>query len=840
MIPYITSSSQTDEIDVDLDCIVLDGNELVMASAIDVDGAVKKLFADLITPHNTTFNLLNKKDYYFAMSVTNSESYTYRLARHSDNLTHGIISIKEKDNYIFDWDGKGLVHTLTLFLREKFFLPITEELCERMLDTHKEEIKYALKECDVFTNNENVQLNVWKVDCSPKTIETWIGNTEVEMESSFDWDKINDISEYLVEFTEPIKKRLKTKINVLHKRDEVSKHMFDGVKQPYEGQISMIQGGIEVLNQKKNRFVYLTAEPGSGKTLMGTKINHAYHLEKGKGNYCTMVVAPATTLVQWGEEIRESIGDDVDIMIIEDTNQFIRFYNQTKLQVEKPTYILIGKETFKLSYKVEHGVNVRKGLSDSEKGMSLCTCPDCGSTLTNPLRTEKTFLAEEDFESPRKSNYKCNECNSVLFQAVYDKNRKTSVIDFIKRRNIKLESVIVDEAHEGNGDSIIGIASRDIMRRAKKVVLLSGTVTNGYASSIYNILFGLVPRSLESKGVFNKDDFVRKYGTMMAKTKVKDSEFHVTSRTKVNDSSYREVEGISPGVYTELMLENFITAELDDIKSGIPKPIEKYVGIKPLKEVRDNERQLLDDIMRVSPFNGSFYNDSVVKHYANNPFNWNRIPFEFKKDGIIERDYVYPKNVDNTLLPKEKKLIEILKAEKESGRKSWVYCDFVTNGKYTTGDEALQSRLARLLRESGLKVFVLSSNVKTIDRAKEIERVRDTYDIFISHPKLVSVGLNLQWCTNYVFYTPSYHVNTVRQASLRGRRINSTVQNRIFHLYYKDSLEEEIMERYKLKLAESEAIESRFSSIDVDRTASGLGAKIEKELASTFELASSH
>src|SRR5699024_8990407 len=167
----------------------------------------------------------------------------------------------------------------------------------------------------------------------------------------------------------------------------------------------------------------------------------------------------------------------------------------------------------------------------------------------------------------------------------------------------------------------------------------------------------------------------------------------------------------------------------------------------------------------------------------------------------------------------------------DKGEKVWIYNDFVTNGKYTEG-QSVESRLKDILEQSGMRVYVLKSTVRTIERKSIIDKNKDQYDVFISNAQLVGTGVNMQWCNNYVFYTPTYHVNTVRQAKMRGLRANSVKDNFVFHLYYKDSIEEEIMNRYKLKLMESESVQAKFVHLhDVKRTASSLGAKIEKELA---------
>ena len=57
---------------------------------------------------------------------------------------------------------------------------------------------------------------------------------------------------------------------------------------------------------------------------------------------------------------------------------------------------------------------------------------------------------------------------------------------------------------------------------------------------------------------------------------------------------------------------------------------------------------------------------------------------------------------------------------------------------------------------------------------------------------------------------PFYKYDIISQATRRGYRANSTEENRIYHLYYKSTCEETIIDRYQRKLAEAKAIEGEF------------------------------
>lgn len=77
---------------------------------------------------------------------------------------------------------------------------------------------------------------------------------------------------------------------------------------------------------------------------------------------------------------------------------------------------------------------------------------------------------------------------------------------------------------------------------------------------------------------------------------------------------------------------------------------------------------------------------------------------------------------------------------------------------------------------------------------------------------------------------PSYRVDIVNQSARRGYRANSTMENRIYHMYYENTIENDIIKRYQRKLAESNAINGNFQvTIEDDdkiRTASQFSSKL--------------
>lgn len=832
-IPYIKSIINNETVECNADVVITHNNSPVLISLIDNHNSVNEITKN-ISEENVNMSLYDHSDQYFTQFFyTSQDDFKFKSSKLDSELSHTIIYNDKIDDYVIDWGNNGLTSVLTNYLQEKKFLPVNEHVVNQVLKGVGR--SRIVSECEVFSL-QDTPINAWRFNNIDLFHSLLRGVTIPK--SNADWDNINSIQDYLYNYADSVTDKIHEKVNIMYREEKVPANINDNITL-YDGQIPLVTGGLEVLRRKNEKFVYLSAGMGTGKTVMSIKMNDLYHNSVGRPFYSTLIIAPNITLQQWKKEIYTT-KDIADVIIVKNTNEFIRLYNETGLKFKKPTYILTGKETFKLSYQKEHGVIPTRtyvnyngidsyGNKENIRGIKdVCLCPDCYEPLVNQARKQTVFFKEEDFNKPRKNNYKCPNCDAVLFQSVYNKSRKTSIIDFVKRKNIHFDSVIIDEAHEGNNfDSIIGMATRDIMRRSKKVILLSGTVTNGYASSIFNILYSLVPNKLKLDDVFDMTKFIEEYGTLENTARNKD-ENKLQENHRITRSGYKEVEGINPMVFTKYMSGNFIFAELEDMRKDLPKLNDISVEVDLDTEISKSEDRLRETIKKHNPFNAGFYDNTVIKHYTNNPFHWNNITIKDRDENEIE---IKTKNHDIELLNKEIELIKIIKKEKSKNRKTWVYTDFVSNGKYTTG-ESMQDRLARILKENGISVFVLKSSTRAVDRDKIINKNKDKYDVFMSHPKLIEVGINLQWCTNYVFYTPSYHVNTVRQASRRGLRINSTEDNNIYHLSYKQGVESKIWERYKLKRAESDSIENKFNDIQVNRTASNLSSSIQKQLHS--------
>jgi len=848
MIPYLRTTDKN-IVNCNSDLVILDGSNPILISLCDIHIKNRKICSDLIS-HSYHITLRDREDIFFEQTLYGTENhYRYKSDRMVNDLTHTIIYNTKINDYCINWNNEDKSEIITKYLRNIHYLPVTSEIVGMILD--KEEIEKAkykygnygfINECTVYTNNPMyADLKVYKINViyfkqllDALTLDGYADD--------FDWSAIEDIEDYIFTFLNPIKERLKETVRILYNPNNINQKIFEGKMKPFDGQVPIIQSALEVL--KRSRFVYLAAQQGFGKTVSATKINHC-HFFSNKQNYATLVVAPAITLTQWKDEIKNSVADKIDIHILKKTSEFIQIYNKSQMNFNKPTYFLVGKETFKLDAKRVSGVNIKTreikhkkevqhyhwtSIDEVKEKITIACCPDCGKPLQNELRKkEDIFFTEQDFQgNPKKSNYKCSNCGAVLWQSTYDKTKKSSLIRFIKTKNIHFDSICVDESHQNrNGETLIGNATRTLFNYAKKILLLSGSSNSGYASSFHNLLLGLIPNKLKANEVMDMQAFIKTYGTLMAISKKKDGEYYRSGRSEIKDSDFKEIEGINAIVFSRYLVENYIFATLDDLGNDLPDLNEVYVPISQTEEMERSERNLWSDIKSANAFNAKMYEDSIVKHYINNPFQWNVIPIE--KDGSPHN--VQPRCINDIVLPKEQKLLDIILQEVSEGRKCCIYVDFNNGGEYMQG-QTISKRIETLLTKNNIKCFTLKTSVATYDRKELLDKKKDDFQVLITNAKLVEVGLNLTYICTYLNFMPSYHYETVAQSNRRGYRANSTLENRIYHLYYENSCENGIIKRYQRKMAEAQAIEGKFNVCleddDTIRTASKLGKKISE------------
>lgn len=367
--------------------------------------------------------------------------------------------------------------------------------------------------------------------------------------------------------------------------------------------------------------------------------------------------------------------------------------------------------------------------------------------------------------------------------------------EFVKRYlpDQTFDLLIVDEGHEyKNAGSAQGQAMGVLAAKARKTLLLTGTLMGGYADDLFYLLFRILTARMIEDGYSPNDrgsmgpaamSFLRDHGVLKDIYTERDGDSHKTAKGKKLSVRTVKAPGFGPKGIMRYVLPFTVFLKLKDIGGNVLPPYDEEFIEVPMDEeqsfaYRRLEAQLTAELKQalarrdttllgvvlnaLLAWPDCCFRQETVKH----PRNGNLLAFV--KTIFSEQD----------LTPKERELIEICKREKAEGRKVLVYTSY-------TGKRDTSSRLKRVLEQAGFKTAVLRSSVETTRREDWIaEQVDRGVDVVITNPELVKTGLDLLDFPTIVFMQTGWNVYTLLQAARRSWRIGQKMQVRVLYLGY--------------------------------------------------------
>ena len=390
-----------------------------------------------------------------------------------------------------------------------------------------------------------------------------------------------------------------------------------------------------------------------------------------------------------------------------------------------------------------------------------------------------------------------------------------SIAKYIRKHlNHCFDYLIADEVQTVSGNSQQGDAFGIITGSVWKSIFLTGTLSNGYASGLFYLLFRTQTRKMIEDG-FNYDnekEFSEKYGVQedavinighLERTRTGDLGF-VKVKTK---KTKKELPGISPTIVADYLMNNMVSVSKKDIRSNLCKYSEIPVGVNMDKELHDAYYQVIGDVTTIIATNRGSFNAGSRK--AINKALLMANMFLDQPFGIdtVRRDQTEPIELsDSVIRNKEQKLIDIAKEHKDNGEKMLIYVEY-------TNKLEIAQRLVKLLRDNGISAIHMDNSIKQGERQNWLIRQaqENNIDAVVVNPSLIDVGLNLLDYTTIIFYEISTQVTKIRQASQRSNRINQEHPVTVYFMYYKNTIQEDMLGAISQKLKASKAIEGDFS-----------------------------
>ncbi|HDH41554.1 MAG TPA: hypothetical protein ENG12_04030, partial [Candidatus Altiarchaeales archaeon] len=582
-------------------------------------------------------------------------------------------------------------------------------------------------------------------------------------------EAITNLKGFLDEYGPSLAKRVNDELEVVHDplRDE-EKDMDEVMdrlnKQPFPVQREVIKGVIKAF-KSGNKSVYITAEMGSGKTIMG--IASALLL---KNNPRVLIMCPPHLVRKWIREIKETtptskvfnLNGKQCLSMLEDL--------RNPKPSTRPEFYVIGRERAKTTFQW------RPAVVHSKQGDC---CPRCGGLLLDRDGTPIP-LFERNNQGKYKKKYACENtipkwvwdaergthrriyrrCGEQLWQADREKKnyRKYMPALFIKNKLKNFfDLLIVDEIHQYKNLSGQGYAFGILSRVCKYTLGLTGTLMGGYALDLFYLIYRTHPGVMLSDGNLwgSPGQFMEKYGILERITTIPEEDgLSVKSKKR---TIVKAKPGVSPLLMGKMLLANSVFLRLSDMSENLPEYEEEVIELQMDDQQGEAYHNFEEDMKAALKEALSLGDNSLLGAYLNALLSY---PDRIDQGVTVCHPHTHelvafgpPIQGD---MPKERELSQIIDREISKGRKVMVY---IQNSNTTD----ISPRLVKMIEDKGYRVKVLRAG-DTEGRAEKIDKWTEKgLDVLICNPKLVETGLDLLSFPSIVFYQCGYSTYTLRQ-----------------------------------------------------------------------------
>ena len=424
----------------------------------------------------------------------------------------------------------------------------------------------------------------------------------------------------------------------------------------------------------------------------------------------------------------------------------------------------------------------------------------------------------------------------IINQSVGEKEINSNFVSldwYLQRKGRhNVDFFIIDEMHLFLSDSMQGEGAQRIASCAKKVLGLTGTVFNGMVTNLFFMLRNFFPAKLKDlKGFYfnrnnlaasktnfknyygNKEKVASPYSVDANRMRLEGSRVTETLNqrpSKINSIGYtyidddgsvrqdstgfneykvKDIPGINPEIFTQVMSSCCIFMTMSDMSNELPEINESVISCDLDLNIKDAYDKLLSE-MKASD------TPNLVKAQKIN-----------KIAGWLDHPCIIPDNHFNfrSCEGNNNKLDELLKIINHHDNE----CVLV----YTYYDKhsPINNEILQTLISNGIKANILTDSVAPAKRIDWFKKQKDNgVHVVIVNPKLIETGLDLLDFTTIVFYQLNSNFFTMRQASRRSYRLNQKNNVSLYYLYYKGTVQENIISVMAERLKAVKILEGDF------------------------------
>ena len=620
------------------------------------------------------------------------------------------------------------------------------------------------------------------------------------------------LGEFIDHYKDAISKRVVESYPPLYRPSEDQRPLPKLLRKPLGGQADAIRGA--ALSLEAHQGTTVVGEMGTGKTFIGAAAAYMAGFQR------VLILCPPHLTRKWKREIEDTVPNGRAAIVTSITD-----LERLRLSTGAgPLFAIMSRERAKLSYRWKPAVIERwatagyngyggRLVRDEETGepFQVPCCPTCYAQVVDK---DGVPLTAEEMARKRRT---CHRCRSALWQADGAGPKRFPLADYVKvRMRGFFDLLIGDEVHEYKGrGSAQGIAAGVLADTCGKSLTLTGTLTGGYSSTLFHLLYRFSPDIRTEFGRSEEGRWIQRYGFLEETVRHSDDDHSFedgrSSRRKGYRKTVRERPGLAPGALFHL-IGNSVFLRLSDVASVLP-PYEEQVLLSGMDREPDHtglsQRKAYDVIfdtlrqaLAAALAKGS---KRLLATYLQTLLAY--------PDGCTRGETVFdpqtgnilvqaPPLAEDKLYPKEQQLVDLVAAERLAGRKVLVYATH-------TGTRDITERMDKFLTGHGFRVAVLKADTVAPDRREAWveEKVKQGLDVLICHPRLVQTGLDLIDFPTLCWFETDYSVYTMRQASRRSWRIGQTRPVKVVFMAYRNTLQADALKLVAKKLQSSLAVE---------------------------------
>jgi hypothetical protein len=361
--------------------------------------------------------------------------------------------------------------------------------------------------------------------------------------------------------------------------------------------------------------------------------------------------------------------------------------------------------------------------------------------------------------------------------------------------NYFANDILVSNCHKAkSGVSQQGFATQDFISGAQKVLLMTGTLYGGKASTIFFLLYRALA-SFRSLYSFNEDArFVEHYGLHEIVTTQKKSDRHTYSGGYAYDDPeerVKELPGCNPGLIA-LLLPHTAFLRLDDLGITLPPCTEIVLPVALDPKMAEVYEGVLKDMYNAAVESARKGGLGALSAWMQVALGWadylqaEEISVNVKSEGDGGTEKI-TWNIPEVVLdeaPKVTAVADDIVEQVALDRKSLVFFEQVNRRDPIP-------MFLKAFEKRGIKAWIMRSNVKPEEREEAYkEAVAEGYDVFLMNGSLVEMGMDLVECKNIYRIQANFSPYKIAQQNARINRIGQDEETRVVYVFYEDTLQE--------------------------------------------------